>query len=163
VRAPSQWKRPAAAEECSASRDMLNEHEELTIDEGTISLSSNYSQEYVLILIIPLPFSKSSLAVTFNGFHFAKLLFLAYNRLLTLLSQALQSSGIDLSQASISVQINLGKRASNKQPGTTGTTSTTEVSCYYDCYTFLLLPSFVKTMFWSKHCHLPILALALAT
>jgi hypothetical protein len=77
VRAASQWMRPVAAEECSASRDMLNEHEELTIDEGTISLSSNYSQEYVIIFTIPLPISKSSLAVTFSGFHFLKLLFLA--------------------------------------------------------------------------------------
>jgi hypothetical protein len=91
VRTLSQWMRPAAAEECSTSRDMLNEHEELTIDEGTISLSSNYSQE-----------------------------------LLTVLSQALQSSGIDLSQASISVQINLGKRASNKRSDTTGTAYTQE-------------------------------------
>lgn len=33
------------------------------------------------------------------------------NRLLNTLTQALQSSGVDLSQASISVQIDLGKRA----------------------------------------------------
>ncbi|KAJ4747564.1 basic helix-loop-helix (bHLH) DNA-binding superfamily protein [Rhynchospora pubera] len=91
VRAPSQWLKPAAAEECSASRETITEPEELTIDEGTISLSSNYSQE-----------------------------------LLTVLSQALQSSGIDLSQASISVQINLGKRASNQRAGTTGTASTSQ-------------------------------------
>ncbi|GFP95307.1 transcription factor bim2 [Phtheirospermum japonicum] len=32
-------------------------------------------------------------------------------RLLNSLTQALQSTGVDLSQASISVQINLGKRA----------------------------------------------------
>lgn len=37
--------------------------------------------------------------------------FLTYNRLLNTLTHALQSSGIDLSQANISVQINLGKRA----------------------------------------------------
>ncbi|KAM0861184.1 hypothetical protein ACQ4PT_046047 [Festuca glaucescens] len=49
---------------------------ELAIDEGTISLSSQYSQE-----------------------------------LLSTLNHALQNSGIDLSKASISVQINLGKRA----------------------------------------------------
>jgi hypothetical protein len=34
-----------------------------------------------------------------------------YNSLLTTLNLALQNSGVDLSQASISVQINLGKRA----------------------------------------------------
>jgi hypothetical protein len=34
-----------------------------------------------------------------------------HNRLLNSLTHALQSSGVDLSQASISVQINLGKRA----------------------------------------------------
>ncbi|WOL12329.1 transcription factor BIM2 [Canna indica] len=39
--------------------------------------------------------------------------------LLTTLTQTLQSSGVDLSQANISVQINLGKRASNKRPSTT--------------------------------------------
>ncbi|KAL6538829.1 Transcription factor bim2 [Orobanche minor] len=32
-------------------------------------------------------------------------------RLLSSLTQALQNTGVDLSQASISVQINLGKRA----------------------------------------------------
>ncbi|XP_047059859.1 transcription factor BIM1-like [Lolium rigidum] len=52
---------------------------ELAIDEGTISLSSQYSQE-----------------------------------LLSTLNHALQNSGIDLSQASISVQINLGKRATKR-------------------------------------------------
>ncbi|XP_074578539.1 transcription factor BIM2-like [Curcuma longa] len=41
--------------------------------------------------------------------------------LLTTLTQALQSSGIDLSQASISVQINLRKRATNNQSGTAAT------------------------------------------
>ncbi|XP_074591822.1 transcription factor BIM2-like isoform X2 [Curcuma longa] len=43
--------------------------------------------------------------------------------LLTTLSQALQSSGMDLSQASISVQINLRKRASNKRSDTAATLS----------------------------------------
>ncbi|KAG6500736.1 hypothetical protein ZIOFF_040586 [Zingiber officinale] len=43
--------------------------------------------------------------------------------LLTTLSQALQSSGMDLSQVSISVQINLGKRASNKRSDTAATLS----------------------------------------
>ena len=36
------------------------------------------------------------------------------NRLLSTLTQALQSSGIDLSQANISVQIDLGKRANGR-------------------------------------------------
>ncbi|KAJ0986841.1 hypothetical protein J5N97_005197 [Dioscorea zingiberensis] len=49
---------------CAVSSDMLNEQEELTIDEGTISVSSVYSQG-----------------------------------LLTSLTEALQSSGVDLSQA----------------------------------------------------------------
>jgi len=35
----------------------------------------------------------------------------SYNSLLTTLNLALQNSGIDLSEASVSVQINLGKRA----------------------------------------------------
>lgn len=39
-------------------------------------------------------------------------------RLLMTLTQALQSSGVDLSQASISIQIDLGKRA--KQGATPG-------------------------------------------
>ena len=41
------------------------------------------------------------------------------SRLLNTLTQALQSSGVDLSQASISVQIDLGKRANRGlMPGT---------------------------------------------
>lgn len=39
---------------------------------------------------------------------------LVLNRLLNTLTQALQNSGVDLSQANISVQIELGKRASSK-------------------------------------------------
>ncbi|KAL6844676.1 hypothetical protein ACP4OV_025335 [Aristida adscensionis] len=75
-----QWTGEPVLEECAVNSEILNS-QELTIDEGTISLSSQYSQE-----------------------------------LLNSLTQALQSSGIDLSQASISVQINLGKRA--KRPAT---------------------------------------------
>lgn len=55
--------------------DILNQ-QELTIDDGTISISSIYSQG-----------------------------------ILNALAHALQSSGVDLSQASVSVQINLGRRA----------------------------------------------------
>ncbi|KAK7275039.1 hypothetical protein RIF29_16145 [Crotalaria pallida] len=53
-----------------------NQQDELTVEGGTINISSAYSQG-----------------------------------LLNNLTQALQSAGLDLSQASISVQINLGKRA----------------------------------------------------
>lgn len=40
-------------------------------------------------------------------------MFLMLNRILNALTQALQSSGMDLSQASISVQIDVGKRANS--------------------------------------------------
>ena len=53
------------------------------------------------------------------------ILFLPDNRLLTTLNLALQNSGIDLSQASISVQINLGKRATKRS--TPGLNSTSKV------------------------------------
>ncbi|PUZ51988.1 hypothetical protein GQ55_6G234500 [Panicum hallii var. hallii] len=70
----------------AAPNGMLS-NPELAIDEGTISLSSQYSQG-----------------------------------LLTTLNLALQNSGIDLSQASISVQINLGKRAIKRSaPGSNST------------------------------------------
>ncbi|PVH37098.1 hypothetical protein PAHAL_6G245500 [Panicum hallii] len=70
----------------AAPNGMLS-NPELAIDEGTISLSSQYSQG-----------------------------------LLTTLNLALQNSGIDLSQASISVQINLGKRAIKRSaPGLNST------------------------------------------
>ncbi|KAI3452935.1 hypothetical protein Pfo_009598 [Paulownia fortunei] len=70
----------AQSTECSTAADGLNHQNELTIEGGTISISSVYSQGL------------------FNS-----------------LAQALQSTGVDLSQASISVQINLGKRA-NRGP-----------------------------------------------
>lgn len=62
----------------AVSSDKLKE-QELTIEGGTISISSVYSQE-----------------------------------LLNTLTKALQSCGMDLSQASISVQIELGKQASSR-------------------------------------------------
>ncbi|XWS64148.1 hypothetical protein CRYUN_Cryun06bG0161900 [Craigia yunnanensis] len=62
--------------ECLISNDTLSQHEDLTIEGGTISISSVYSQG-----------------------------------LLNSLTQALQSADLDLSQANISVQIDLGKRA----------------------------------------------------
>ncbi|GMI90239.1 BES1-interacting Myc-like protein 2 [Hibiscus trionum] len=67
-----------------ASRGMplpvqVNQHEDLTIEGGTISISSVYSEG-----------------------------------LLNSLTQALQSAGLDLSQANISVQIDLGKHANRE-------------------------------------------------
>ncbi|TVU09919.1 hypothetical protein EJB05_43418, partial [Eragrostis curvula] len=93
-----QWTGPSPVDECAVNSETLN-NQQLAIDEGTISVSSQYSQE-----------------------------------LLNSLTQALQSSGIDLSQASISVQINLGKRAvkrpaagvSSKEPTETQPSSNNE-------------------------------------
>ncbi|XP_059453831.1 transcription factor BIM1 isoform X1 [Corylus avellana] len=65
----------------TATSDKLKE-QELTVEGGTISISSVYSQG-----------------------------------LLSTLTQALQSSGVDLSQASISVQIELGKRSNSRVTG----------------------------------------------
>ncbi|XP_061363124.1 transcription factor BIM2 [Gastrolobium bilobum] len=70
----------AQSTECPTTSEPQNHQDELTIEGGTISISSVYSQG-----------------------------------LLNNLTQALQSAGLDLSEASISVQINLGKRA-NKGP-----------------------------------------------
>ncbi|OAY73738.1 Transcription factor BIM2 [Ananas comosus] len=86
--AQNQWLRSPLVADSAFSNEMLNQHEELAIDEGTINVSCHYSQE-----------------------------------LLTTLSQALQNSGLDLSQASISVQINLGKRAANKRSAAVSTSS----------------------------------------
>ncbi|CAK9142476.1 unnamed protein product [Ilex paraguariensis] len=66
----------AQSTECPITGVALNQQEELTIEGGTISISSVYSRG-----------------------------------LLNTLTQALQSAGVDLSQATISVQIDLGKRA----------------------------------------------------
>ncbi|KAL5220218.1 hypothetical protein ABZP36_024931 [Zizania latifolia] len=85
----AQLARASPAENHTANCEMLN-NPDLTIDEGTISLSTQYSQE-----------------------------------LLNSLNHALQNSGIDLSQASISVQINLGKRAI-KRPATAATSTSKE-------------------------------------
>nr|XP_009385401.1 PREDICTED: transcription factor BIM2-like isoform X2 [Musa acuminata subsp. malaccensis] len=86
----SEWQSSSCMADCTVSNDMLNEQEELTIDEGTISISSVYSQG-----------------------------------LLTTVSQAMASAGVDMSQASISVQINLGRRASRR-------TTTTNMSSAKD-------------------------------
>ncbi|KAJ8472151.1 hypothetical protein OPV22_026494 [Ensete ventricosum] len=84
----SLWFRSCRLAGGAIGRDVVNEQEELTVDEGMISVSTAYS-----------------------------------HGLLNTLSQALQSSGVDLSQASISVQINLGKRAIDSRPTGTATTS----------------------------------------
>lgn len=73
------WQSRSFATDCAAANEKLKE-QEMTIEGGTISISSAYSQG-----------------------------------LLNTLTQALQSSGVDLSQASISVQIDLGKRANGRQ------------------------------------------------
>ncbi|XP_031273274.1 transcription factor BIM2 isoform X1 [Pistacia vera] len=66
----------AQSNECPTTGDIMNQQEELTVEGGTISISSVYSQG-----------------------------------LLNTLTQALESAGLDLSQANISVQIDLGKRS----------------------------------------------------
>ncbi|KAL4384245.1 hypothetical protein GQ457_15G004480 [Hibiscus cannabinus] len=74
--------------ECLIGNDTSNQQDNLTIEGGTISLSSIYSQGLL------------------NSF-----------------TQALQSTGLDLSQANISVQIDLGKRSNR---GLTSGTSAKE-------------------------------------
>ncbi|KAE8691953.1 Transcription factor BIM2 [Hibiscus syriacus] len=69
----------AQATECFIGNDTVNQHEGLTIEGGTISVSSVYSEG-----------------------------------LLNSLTQALQSAGLDLSQANISVQIDLRKHANRE-------------------------------------------------
>ncbi|KAI7731801.1 hypothetical protein M8C21_010796 [Ambrosia artemisiifolia] len=70
------WQSRSCTTDCTTvARDKLKD-QELTIESGTVSISTIYSQG-----------------------------------LLTTLTQALQNSGVDLSQANISVQIDLGKRA----------------------------------------------------
>ncbi|KAJ8465829.1 hypothetical protein OPV22_028381 [Ensete ventricosum] len=86
----SEWQSSSCMADCTVSNDMLNELEELTIDEGTIRISSVYTQG-----------------------------------LLTAVSQAVASAGVDMSQASISVQINLARRASRR-------TTTTNMSSAKD-------------------------------
>ncbi|KAF0913809.1 hypothetical protein E2562_024895 [Oryza meyeriana var. granulata] len=86
----AQWASPSGVDDGAMNSEMLN-NQQLAIDEGTISLSSQYSQQ-----------------------------------LLGTLTHALESSGVDLSQASISVQINLGKRAV-KRPSADGSSSSKEL------------------------------------
>jgi hypothetical protein len=140
----AQLVRPSPAENHTVNCDKLN-NSDLAIDEGTISLSSQYSQEYVLITFFSV---KTALPIcvtivyaflffllfpilicnTWHAFFSTNFLmkldfvFFVHNRLLNKLNHALENSGIDLSQASISVQINLGKRAMKRStPAATST------------------------------------------
>ncbi|KAJ3678359.1 hypothetical protein LUZ60_002162 [Juncus effusus] len=75
------WQRQLAGPtDCTVSADVEPDQDELAIDEGTITVSSIYSQN-----------------------------------LFGALTNAMESSGIDLTQASVTVQVNLGKRASSKR------------------------------------------------
>ncbi|KAJ4805458.1 basic helix-loop-helix (bHLH) DNA-binding superfamily protein [Rhynchospora pubera] len=74
------WQRQAGPSDCNVNTNLLPEQDELAIDEGTITVSSIYSQN-----------------------------------LFGALTNAMESSGIDLSQASVTVQVNLGKRASSRR------------------------------------------------
>ncbi|KAF4402721.1 hypothetical protein G4B88_012506 [Cannabis sativa] len=74
--------------QCPTTSDGQNQPDEFMVEGGTISVTSAYSQGWVCLL-----------QTQFLG------------RLLNTLAQALQNAGLDLSQASISVQIDLGKRA----------------------------------------------------
>ncbi|GLT54141.1 hypothetical protein SLA2020_273660 [Shorea laevis] len=78
---PQLCQRRSCTTDGTATSDKLKE-QELTVEGGTISISSVYSQG-----------------------------------LLSTLTQALQTSGVDLSQASISVQIELGKRSNSRVTG----------------------------------------------
>ncbi|PWA64011.1 basic helix-loop-helix (bHLH) DNA-binding superfamily protein [Artemisia annua] len=77
---PSQlWQSRSCTTDCTVAGDKSKD-QDLTIESGTISISTIYSQG-----------------------------------LLSTLTQALQSSGVDLSEANISVQIDLGKRANTSR------------------------------------------------
>jgi len=140
---PAQLTNSSPSDGCAAPNGMLS-NPELAIDEGTISLSSQYSQGYApimdpketffsyvywiicifMFLFLPMLFC-CCICSAWNMYSFSvkkNILFLPDNRLLTTLNLALQNSGIDLSQASISVQINLGKRAIKRSaPGSNST------------------------------------------
>ncbi|XP_010257913.1 PREDICTED: transcription factor BIM2 isoform X2 [Nelumbo nucifera] len=78
------WQGRVCTTEFPVTSDILNEQDDMTIEGGTINISSVYSQG-----------------------------------LLNNLTQALQSCGVDLSQASMSVQIDLGKRTVGRLAATT--------------------------------------------
>uniref|UniRef100_A0A5B7BE95 Putative transcription factor BIM1 isoform X2 n=1 Tax=Davidia involucrata TaxID=16924 RepID=A0A5B7BE95_DAVIN len=85
------WQSSSCTTDSVVASDKMKE-QELTIESGTISISSVYSQG-----------------------------------LLTTLTQALHSSGIDLSQATISVKIDLGKRANSRLSAPTSVIKDDEV------------------------------------
>ncbi|KAK4373265.1 hypothetical protein RND71_008649 [Anisodus tanguticus] len=110
------------SDQCPNTIDALNHHEDLAIDGGTISISSPYSQgvcemqsfeknkEESLerhIIIEHSRFFSSSVLIS----RILCLIDEIVCRLLNSLTQALQSAGLDLSEATISVQINFGNRA----------------------------------------------------
>lgn len=84
------------------SNNKLKE-QELTVEGGRINISTVYSQRWVIVHLL---FGFLWLLYLLTGFFMVE-----WNRLLKTLTQALQSSGVDLSQASVAVQIDLGKRA----------------------------------------------------
>ncbi|KAL5974398.1 hypothetical protein ACLOJK_031063 [Asimina triloba] len=113
---PQVWPR-----QYSAESEMLNEQEELMIEGGTIRMSSIYSQGIEFHMIraeLEDPRLKRFKASEFEKPHLEGFDNSAISRLLSNLTQALQSSGIDLSQANISVQIDVGKRAIMQPPAT---------------------------------------------
>lgn len=67
------------------------------------------------------------------------------NRLLKSLSHALQSSGVDLSQTSISVQINLGKRAGKRSAAGVSSNSKVKYPNHMNGWMFMLV--YKKTVF----------------
>ncbi|KAJ6340110.1 hypothetical protein OIU77_007957 [Salix suchowensis] len=80
---PQPWHAISCTSDGAVASDKLKQ-QNLTVEGGTISISSAYSQG-----------------------------------LLNTLTQALQSSGVDLSQASVSVQIELGKKGNSRQAAPT--------------------------------------------
>ncbi|KAF1864012.1 hypothetical protein Lal_00031165 [Lupinus albus] len=118
--------------EYPATSEPQTQQEELTVEGGTISISSVYSQGCVPLWRRKVKLEPSSSWLTgvrdwgflhLGGASLFKRKMETYQdyKLLNNLTQALQSAGIDLSQASISVQINLGKRA--KEGPSCGTSS----------------------------------------
>lgn len=77
----SQFQQLPCTADCPVNGEMSHEKEEMTIDEGTITVSSVYSQN-----------------------------------LFTALADAMENLGIDLSQASVTVHVNLGRRAISRRP-----------------------------------------------
>ncbi|CAK7323187.1 unnamed protein product [Dovyalis caffra] len=112
----------------AVASDKLKE-QDLTVEGGTISISSAYSQGLYSLLLLDwfLAFFKSvqgekaymhTCSEILNS-HLDILGSAALPLLLNTLTQALQSAGVDLSQASISVQIELGKNGNSRQTAPT--------------------------------------------